>query len=505
MVRVDGFVLQMALKAPCLRQSGAEVIWYGGAAPADEIRFRIICSGASCVPYPLYASGHRPHNEAIATSDRGSMRWSVAGMVVSAVVCAVMPGTTQAIPASRWVAPESAVSGKQLPDDPQVVTDPAGDIAAVWKQLDRTGRWSVWATFRPAGGSWEPPTLLAKRLNASATVPRAAMDDDGNMVVVWCGAGAFHDVKAVWRTADGEWTRPATLLNTFIHADGVDVAVGPGGQATAIWWLGGEVWARIGTADGGWKPATYVDAGHLASVVMNARGDTGIVYVQGDSQTGQVGVVQRVAGQWTDPAYLSAAGSGPDGPASLDLSDNGSATAVWSTAVAQHPEAAYAAHQRAGGDWGEPVQVSPHQSNLTGAPRVAATGGDTATVVWAAATGSYNRAEASSLRTDGRWTKPRVLSLADGDAYTPVIAADTQGDVVAAWTSYKGDAVWQVQAAVRPAHQAWGHRDRVSDDAFEENVEPTLAINQKGLAVLMWWAAEPDAPFALRYSTAMVP
>ena len=93
---------------------------------------------------------------------------------------------------------------------PQIASDGAGNVVAIWRELDGDSSW-IRAAFRPAGDDWGS----SKRISvgaASTESPDLAMDRPGNAVAVWQSSSG-HDsvVKAALRPANEQWSAPEDL------------------------------------------------------------------------------------------------------------------------------------------------------------------------------------------------------------------------------------------------------------------------------------------------------
>jgi hypothetical protein len=111
------------------------------------------------------------------------------------------------------------------------------------------------------------------------------------------------------------------------------------------------------------------------------------------------------------------------------------------------------------------------------------TAGD-AFAIWKRSNGSNEVIQAAVKPAGESWEKPATLSAAGEEAFTPQIAVDPAGDVIAAWTRSNGSND-VVQAAVKPAGGAWGKPANLSA-AGQEASEPHVAVDTAGDATIVW-------------------
>ena len=121
----------------------------------------------------------------------------------------------------------------------KVVSDANGDILAVWlarlpSYMGNPMRGPVMASFRPAGGDWRPPEELSGP-NASVYADfewDVAMNARGDAVVAWPGEHGSR-LEMTYRPAGGAW-EPATRGPAFPSSFEPAVAIGANGDAVAL-------------------------------------------------------------------------------------------------------------------------------------------------------------------------------------------------------------------------------------------------------------------------------
>lgn len=250
-----------------------------------------------------------------------------------------------------WGEPDVLSDSETTADSPQLAVDPQGGLTAVWLlQTGKGGEGVVQSTSRPPGGAWHAEPVDLSGPEPLATVPRVAVDAQGDATAVWQrkdkpGGSGFHYFVQSVRRVDGEWGEPETISKEDALAMSPEVAVDAAGNATAIWrfaplftGLPTGLQARSRTASGEW-------------------GDT-------------VLVATRPGGQL----------EGSEGSLQLVVDPVGDVTAVWTGWSAQN-EVVRSARLSHEGAWGAPVNVSPAASDSKW-PRTAVDPQGYVTVVW---------------------------------------------------------------------------------------------------------------------------
>src|SRR4051812_17388014 len=153
----------------------------------------------------------------------------------------------------------------------------------------------------------------------------------------------------------------------------------------------------------------------------------------------------------------------------------GDSAAIWLS----KPATIRVATRAAGGDWGATAAL-PTAVGAT--PRVAIDGSGQANILWTSSSGSTDHLWTAEYGSGGL-TPAVELDKASPGGYA-AIAANEQGDAVAAWVGYNAAGA-TLRAFVRPAGGAWSGPKQISATRdFPEQVH--VAIDSQGRAVVVW-------------------
>lgn len=175
---------------------------------------------------------------------------------------------------------------------PQVAVDRSGNATAIWEQLEGA-EYHIWSgRFTPAGG-WSVAGLVQLGNVADAHYPQIALDFEGRGVAVWqqWDGVEYHVWANRFAPADG-WGK-AGLIQADETGDssGVEVTVGPDGNAVAVWQQSDGtrdgIWANRFTSTEGWATAERIesdDAGNAntPAVAADPSGNAMVVWQQQD-------------------------------------------------------------------------------------------------------------------------------------------------------------------------------------------------------------------------------
>ena len=157
-----------------------------------------------------------------------------------------LPDGTWAAPNSLWhAAPHSRYGIGSL----ALASDEAGDEAVAWltrREFRSSPRaWTVMVATRSAGGRFTAPTAIAH--DATEPAPAVAVNDEGEVTVLWCAPEERVQVRAMtWPAGDSPPSTPVLLdqassTEEQLHVGGVsDLAIAVGGNdAELATWLRG--------------------------------------------------------------------------------------------------------------------------------------------------------------------------------------------------------------------------------------------------------------------------
>lgn len=157
-------------------------------------------------------------------------RWHfLVALVVSLLAFA---GTAHATP--TWLSAINISDAGQDGFEPQVVNDPSGNVHAVWTRSDGSN-FRIQYSTRTAGGAWSSPVNLSDP-GQSASQPQIASDPSGNLLVVWTRSdGTNLRIQASFKSSGGSFGAPATISNAGFDATEPQVDFDSAGKAIAVW------------------------------------------------------------------------------------------------------------------------------------------------------------------------------------------------------------------------------------------------------------------------------
>lgn len=242
-------------------------------------------------------------------------------------------------PNERISSPAPPGSAYQY-SSPAIAVDPAGNVHALWVDT-RAISPSVYAAYRPAGGSWEPSELVSSSQTALQYGYRStsiAVDAMGNAYALWVDQRASdNDIYFAYRPAGGSWNSEARVNDDGGSASqsNPDIAVDASGNAYAVWQDDREgrdnIYFSFRPVAGGWGPNARVnnELGHFGAYngpcCPNIAVDTeGTAHAVWSSYLGTFYASRPAGGEWTASSKV-ATGYGP----ALALDPDGAPYVAW--------------------------------------------------------------------------------------------------------------------------------------------------------------------------------
>jgi hypothetical protein len=289
------------------------------------------------------------------------------------------------------------------------------------------------------------------------------------------------------------WLAPSDLSAAGGQANEPAVAIGPGGDAIAVWRVfeaGGATIVAANRPPGGpWEPPVPISTPGLESfsptVIVDAAGEATVVWEVEEDETETIGVVaasRTAGGVWGPPQAIGSEGEAVEQPTQLTGDDAGEMIAAWTREEGGH-SVVEVASRPPGGGWSAPAPIS-----LAGEeahePRIALNQAGDAAAIWEASAGVEEVARAAWRPAGGAWGAPALVTAAGEEAAFPVVGLDAGGDLTAVWE--RTDATnFVIREADRTGGGSWSTPRRLSPSGVD-SFAPELAVDPGDDATAAW-------------------
>jgi hypothetical protein len=150
---------------------------------------------------------------------------------VIAAVCA-FAGTAQASP--TFLSAINISDAGQDAFEPQVVSDPSGNVHAVWTRSDGT-HFRIQYSTRTPNGAWSAPINLSTA-GQSASQPQIDSDASGNLLVLWTRSdGTNLRIQSTFKPSGGSFSTPIDISDPGFDANEPQIDFDASGKAIAVW------------------------------------------------------------------------------------------------------------------------------------------------------------------------------------------------------------------------------------------------------------------------------
>ena len=362
----------------------------------------------------------------------------------------------------------------------------------MWQRY-RGGKLIYESAVRQAGGPWSPPSLFFGGLEDAFGL-QIAVDPLGNETAVWGRrAGRSWVVQSASRSVGGSWSAPVTL--SAAGAGSALVAAGPEGNVTAVWLLEREegrrsvVQSATRSAGGVWSAPVNLSpprkAARFPQIALDPQG--GATAVWEEEYSGAIESSTRSsAGVWSPPVTLSANGVVGDWP-QVAVDSQGNAAAVWA-GRASNSRRIQTATRPVGGTWSAPVSISKPGHRHVQDPQIAVSPQGEATAIWQRSNGSYLVVQGATRPAGGGWSRPVDITTGDGRGGQHLqLVVDSWGNATAIWEGYdtRPGPDFVIQAAKHPPGGAWSRPIDISSWAKSLG-QPQIALDPQGRSTAIW-------------------
>jgi hypothetical protein len=382
-------------------------------------------------------------------------------------------------------------------ESPLVDVYSAGNATAVWRRY-RDGNLIFESAVRQAGRRWSTPSMFFGGLEDAYGL-QIAVDPLGNETAIWGRRlGPSRVVQSATRLPGGSWSSPVTL--SAAGAGSALVVVDPGGEATAVWLLEREegwrsvVQSATRPAGGSWSSPVNLSpvrrAARSPQVALDPQG--GATAVWEEEYTGAIQSATRLpGGSWSSPVTLSATGVRAAWP-QVAVDSQGNATAIWAGKVFRgrriQSSRIQTATRPAGGSWSAPVSISKPGHRHVQDPQIAVDPQGEATAIWQRSNGSDLAVQGATRPAGGSWSAPVDITAGYGQGGQHLrLVVDSWGNATAIWEGYDSShgTTFAIQGAKRPPGGAWSRPTDISRRTKGLG-EPQIAVDPQGRSTAIW-------------------
>lgn len=327
-----------------------------------------------------------------------------------------------------------------------------------------SGDYVLWATVN-AGDAWAAPEEITNTGGELIGTLDVGVDDAGNATLAFTRrTGSVQSLYASTRSAGGAWSAPVLVEGASGSIGAIDVAVAPVGGSVVVWEQSNGAsqdlwWNRH---QGNWGTPALLEASSASASAPSVAFDASGVAIAVWAQGDAVRSARFADGLWTD-SYVALERVGI-GDLKVAVSDGGVGYATW-------VEDSVVLGSRYAGAWSVPTEVGA-AGDLAFTPGIAASSDGSSAVVWTQGALGQESIYAGGYEAGG-WVDERLLEPNATPALAPSVAAGEPGHVFAAWRQGSNGvpSIWGVAKDVN----GWGDAVFVEVDDAADAADPTVA------------------------------
>jgi hypothetical protein len=388
---------------------------------------------------------------------------------------------------SAWKSAGSLADSARFP---HIGVDDKGNVFAVWAQS--TG---FYANRFTVSSGWGIPQKIGES-NAGWSTLRLAVSKSGHALAVWWNEeiGIVTDVEAVRYVPGSGWGQVENLGNIGVPQD---ITIKDAGNAFIVaesltTSFKGITIARYDQTTG-WSNDRigYIDTSTnngFSKISVDDSGYGFVLWVEGDSGTNNVYVSRRSGSAWEAPSQIASIAGFFDPWTNIMIDGNGNAVALWGQLDSSSISHTYACCYTAANGWSMAERVDNSLSaSIDQYLAVDSSGHFYA--VWTQRTDTAVSTILCRKYIPGTgWQAPQLV----GTGYSvrsPKVAADSYGNVFAAWQQYDPDDLYpgdaKIYASRFTASSGWSVQRQLRNTLGDADA-PDLAVDPSGRATIMW-------------------
>jgi hypothetical protein len=329
----------------------------------------------------------------------------------------------------------------------------------------------------------------AERVSPSGNAPEVAVDPAGHAVAVWSESGGLFSCRY---TPTAGWGAVVPIPNTTVGGENPRVGMDADGNTLAVWRNGylevtANIWCSRSIANGEWGSTQMLDDNSgVASeprISMGADGSAVVVWTQFDGERDDIwsNRYTRPDG-WTyaEPTETST-GDATNPQVAVDA--QGNAIAVWVRSNGTRLDIWSNRYMPSAG-WGAAERIETEDEGDARNPQVAVDAQGNAVAVWEQSDGTRFDIWSDRYTPGNGWGSAGRIEIEDeGDASSPHVAVDAEGNAIAVWEQFDGTRYGIWSNRYDPS-RGWGTAERI--DAGNTADAPRVAVDPGGSAVSVW-------------------
>jgi hypothetical protein len=387
---------------------------------------------------------------------------------------------------------------------PRIAVDPSGNALAVWDQFEGPSGniWATrftpttgWGTAQPIGTAYVPHISIGNLFRRPR--PQVAVGPSGDALAVWDQYdGTSYNSWANRFTPTSGWGTAQIIRTNTAGTSSPQVAVDPSGDALAVWsQFGGtriNIWATRFTPTTGWGTAQPIgtnNTGDASSpqVAVDPNGNGLAVWNQFDGTRFTIWATRFTPTTGWSTAQLIGTETGDAASAQVVVDSSGNALATWSQFDGTR-RSIWANRFTPATGWSAAQRIGTNTSEGAHSPHVAVDPSGNALAVWYQFDGGRSNVWANRFTPSTGWGTAQLAETDNtGDASSPQVAVDPNGNALAVWSHHPDFTRSTIWANRFTPTTGWGTAQPIeTNNAVGAFLSPQVSVDSSGNTLAVW-------------------
>jgi hypothetical protein len=296
-------------------------------------------------------------------------------------------------------------------EHPAIAADSRGYFYVVWDERAPNGILDIYLAERPPAGDWTQPTHILEPQTPQRE-PNITADNENTLHVVgqYTNTEGWGEVLYTKKTLAGDWTTPE-IIGMYGMACVPDVAVDDGGNVHIVWQelLSSQPHFYVKKVGSSWSTPVEISGENVflreePHIAIDPQGYAHVVWlefqVDGDPENMIVYTTNAIGDTWSYPTVVAIDSLLAINSPTIEVTDDGTIHIVWS----QDRDIFYTYKSSSDEQWNTPTKIYPTSSRSAG-PCLTVDDDGTLHVVWIEGTGELYYV---TKFKEGDWTEPKV-------------------------------------------------------------------------------------------------
>ncbi len=339
-----------------------------------------------------------------------------------------------------WGTKEIISNSDILPVNLQLAFDINDCATIVWEDRhDDESFPSLYANRYMEGSGWGPAEAV-EYSDMKPDNPQIVFSETGEGFISWCANGRINYTRTDSYSPESGWDSAELICTNSGGATEHQIAMDCNGNAIAVWRVFNQIWINHFSPDTGWgTPDTIYDTLsflYSPQIAFDKNGSAIVVWIHNDYITNTIDILCKrytPGSGWSAAEIIENCGTSNAGPLRVAFDNNSNALVVWAK-LNGYTIDIYASRYSVNNGWSSAEQVSNCEDFNGGSnPQVSFDTEGNAIAIWEQSYADKTAIWANYYTRVSGWGCPEIIETLDGKSINPRVVFDSEGNATAIW------------------------------------------------------------------------